>query len=75
MSLPFFCHFVRVDAFVTRDEHVELVDPLISPIEATLAVLFGYMPRHHLLGFFEVFVGQPRYVFHCDLPPCVVSDN
>jgi len=69
VSLPLFCHRVRIDAFVTRDEQIHLIDPLISPIIATLAVLLGPMPRDHLFGFFEVFVGQSRYVFQGDLPP------
>ena len=72
VSLPLFCHRVTVDAFMTRDEQIQLIDPLIPPIIAALAVPPGPVPRDYLFGFFEVFVGQSRYVFQSDLPPYIV---
>ena len=36
VCLPFFCHFVESTHLWTRDEHIELVDPLIPAIKQLL---------------------------------------
>ena len=69
VCLPFLGHFFFIDAFVTGDRHVQLIDPLMSPVIAAFAVLLGPVPRNDLFGLFEVLLGQLRYVFHCGLPP------
>lgn len=57
VRLPLLGHCVLVNTLVTGNDHVQLVDPLISPVEASLAVLFRSVLRDQLDGLVEVLFG------------------
>jgi hypothetical protein len=57
VRLPLLGHCVLINTLVTGNDHVQLVDPLISPVEASLAVLLRSVLRDQLDGRGEVLFG------------------